>query len=78
MLTTTQVAAALGVTRQLVGRFILTGRIRANRHGPIWAVTPEELSRFKALPRLTGRRGKDLRTRKKYMRKQIKGLDAGK
>lgn len=53
-MTTQQAAEALGIHRSRVLHLIREGRLHAERHGRDWWITPEEVERFKALPRPQG------------------------
>lgn len=47
MLTTVEVAAALGMTDRAVRAHIKRGNIKATMHGRDWGITAEEVERFK-------------------------------
>lgn len=63
MLTTTEAALELGISRSRVLHLIADGRIKATRFGNTWAIWPEDLDAVrirksgwpKGKPRLTGR-----------------------
>ena len=56
-MTTAEAAEALGVNRSLVLRFIRQGRLKSEKRGRDHWIEPEEVERFKALPRpKTGRK----------------------
>jgi excisionase family DNA binding protein len=55
MLTITQAAERLGLSRQRIHVLIKEGRIRAEQAGKIWLITPEEVRKFKRKPRNGGR-----------------------
>lgn len=51
MLTTSQAAAHLGITRSLVIRLCQQGRIKAQKFGPVWMIDEKELSKYKPNPK---------------------------
>jgi excisionase family DNA binding protein len=55
MLTTTQVAAALGVDRSHVRRLILSGKLAATKMGRDWLIDQSEVTRFQQTRRRAGR-----------------------
>lgn len=55
-MTTAEAAEALGITRSLVLRFIRDGRLKSTKRGRDHWITAEEVERFKALPRIKGRK----------------------
>lgn len=58
-MTTAEAAEALGIDRSLVLRFIRQGRLKSEKRGRDHWIEPQEVERFKALPRLkTGRKRK--------------------
>jgi excisionase family DNA binding protein len=59
MLTTTQVAAALGVDRSHVRRLILSGTLKAVKLGRDWCIEQTEVARFQQGRRKAGRPRKD-------------------
>jgi excisionase family DNA binding protein len=55
MLTTEQAASQLGLTARLVVRFCNQGRLKAEKFGRVWMITPADLAAFKKLDRPHGR-----------------------
>lgn len=55
-MTTAEAAEALGVTRSLVLRFIRDKRLKTTMHGRDHWIEPEEVERFKTLPRVKGKK----------------------
>lgn len=55
-MTTEEAAEALGVTRSLVLRFIRDNRLKSEKRGRDHWITPEEVERFKAIPRVKGKK----------------------
>ena len=54
LFTVRECAAVLGVKKRRVQQFIQEGRLQANKIGGRWFITPEEVERFKAIPRRSG------------------------
>jgi excisionase family DNA binding protein len=46
MLSVSEAAAALGIPRRTVVRWALTGRIKGERVGPVWAIPAAEVERL--------------------------------
>ncbi len=62
MVTISEAAARLGVSRQRVQQFVSEGRLRASRIGArLCVIEPSELERFKKIPRQPGRKPAKLR-----------------
>lgn len=49
-LTTTQAAAALGVSRRRVLALLAAGRLKGEQHGRDWMIDPASVAKFKPLP----------------------------
>lgn len=64
MFNSTEAADYLGLTDSMVRRYCRLGQLAAKRFGRNWAITKNELDRFKKIPRVTGnpnfRQGKEL------------------
>ena len=58
LLTTTQVAKELGVSKVRVNQLIHLGRLPAQRFGERWAIKPADLAAFKKMKREAGRPAK--------------------
>jgi excisionase family DNA binding protein len=58
LLTTTEVAARLGVIPRRVRQLIAEGRIKARKNGRDWLISEAEVRRFAAKPRRPGPRAK--------------------
>ena len=50
-----EAAKRLGLSPRRVLVLIASGRIRSDRFGAAWAISPRELSRFAGMPRAAGR-----------------------
>jgi excisionase family DNA binding protein len=48
MLSATQTAQALGLSRARIHQLITAGKLKATRVGHVWIVTPQDLEAFKA------------------------------
>lgn len=53
-MTTTEAAARIGISRQLVIRYCIDKRITAVKHGRDWWIDGAEVERFAAIPRPEG------------------------